>query len=67
MLLTDKDVIKLTGYKTPAKQREILLRWGLPFRSRTDGTVMTTWDAINNALQTPQHRRPNLQALDRLG
>ena len=66
-MLTDKEVIKMTGYKTPAKQRQIMLKWGLPFRVRTDGTIMTTWTALNNALDSPQHHRPNLQALDRLG
>ena len=66
-LLTEKDVAAVTGYKTASCQREILLKWGLPFRKRNNGTVMITWEAINSALQNPQHRRPNLQALDRLG
>ena len=63
MLLTEQDIVEMTGYKTAKKQREIMLKWGLPYRVRTDGTIMTTWPAINNALQNPQYARPNLQAL----
>ena len=63
MLLIEQDVVKITGYKTARKQREIMLKWGLPYRVRTDGTIMTTWPAINNALQNPQYAGPNLAAL----
>ena len=52
MLLTDQDIVKMTGYKMPRSQREIMLKWGLPYRVRNNGTIMTTWPAINNALQT---------------
>ena len=60
-------MVKMTGYKTAKKQREIMLKWGLPYRVRTDGTIMTTWPAINNALQNSQYARPNLVAFDKYG
>ena len=30
MLLIEQDVVKITGYKTARKQREFMLKWGLP-------------------------------------
>ena len=47
MLLTKQDIVKMTGYKMPRSQREIMLKWGLPYRVRTDGTIMTTWSMVN--------------------
>jgi hypothetical protein len=62
-LLTPKDLEAVTGLQKKSAQRKLLLEWGIQFRTRNDDTIMTTWSAINLALEGPQRQRPNLKAL----
>ncbi len=45
MILTEQDIVEMSGHKTSRKQREIMLKWGLPLRKRFDGSIMTSGPA----------------------
>ena len=50
-LLSDDDLLELSGYKTGAWQAKFLLRaYGLNVPRRKDGRVRVTWEAINQAV-----------------
>lgn len=51
LMLTDGDLLELSGYKQGAKQAQFLQRaYGLNVPRRPDGRVRVTWDAINQAV-----------------
>lgn len=68
-LLSDDELIELTGYKYPSKQIGVLRRSGISFIIRRDGRPRVTWTHVNNALngiQTPvekQKPQPNFDAI----
>lgn len=66
-LLTDADLQEVTGLKRPSAQAKWLAAAGIQFRLRNDGTVMTTWDAVNAPLTGEQRTRPNLEAVRKAG
>ncbi|MEH0874611.1 DUF4224 domain-containing protein [Pectobacterium cacticida] len=49
-LLSDDELIELTGYKYPSKQCEALARAGISFITRRDGRPSVTWSALNATL-----------------
>lgn len=49
-LLSDEELIELTGYKYPSKQCEALARAGISFITRRDGRPSVTWSALNATL-----------------
>ena len=61
-LLTPDDLAEVTGRKLKSQQLEVLEDWGIPFRVRPNGTVMTTWEAVNASLTGTARTRPNIAA-----
>ncbi len=41
-IVSDKDLVELTGYKIPSKQCEALIKAGIFFITRRDGRPRTT-------------------------
>lgn len=66
-ILTESDLVEVTGKERPSAQVRCFNEWGVAFRIRTDGTILTTWEAINAALMSSQKTRPNLQAARKAG
>lgn len=68
-LLTDDELIELTGYQFPSKQCAALSRAGISFVKRRDGRPRLTWTHVNAALSGIQHvvaeeeERPNFDAI----
>lgn len=46
-LLSQEDLVALTGAKQPARQSVVLERHGIYYIKRIDGTITTTWDHVN--------------------
>ncbi|WP_308823141.1 DUF4224 domain-containing protein [Sodalis praecaptivus] len=69
-IITDTDLIALTGYKTPSKQCKILRAAGIFFITRRDGRPRTTWAHFNepctkkHMTEESKHVEPNYGALD---
>ncbi|GKV93558.1 DUF4224 domain-containing protein [Pectobacterium aroidearum] len=68
-LLTDDELIELTGYKYASKQRAALTRSGISFITRRDGRPSVTWAAINASLSAAKAEQfkvveqPNFDAI----
>jgi len=68
-LLTDAELVELTGYQFPSKQCAALSRSGISFVKRRDGRPRVTWTHVNAALSgvkqmpTPEDEQPNLDAI----
>ncbi|MGK8935263.1 DUF4224 domain-containing protein [Pluralibacter gergoviae] len=68
-LLTDDELVELTGYRFQSKQCEALARAGISFVRRRDGKPRVTWTHVNAALSGIQQRvnveeeRPNFDAI----
>ena len=52
-LLSPEELTQLTGAKRATYQRRALDRAGVRYVLRIDGTLATTWDAVNSALAGP--------------
>ncbi|PHM33289.1 DUF4224 domain-containing protein [Xenorhabdus innexi] len=68
-IISDADIIELTGYLIPSKQCEALREAGIFFVIRKDGKPRTTWEHFNNPLAqrattTQVVQEPNFGALD---
>ncbi|MBW8190658.1 DUF4224 domain-containing protein [Neiella marina] len=53
-LLTEHDLIALTGSRRTADQRRILASAGIVFIEKTHGQITTTWTAVHAAMH-PNH------------
>lgn len=68
-LLTDEELIEMTGYKYPSKQCEALARAGISFIKRRDGRPRVTWGHVNAALSgylvptVTEENTPNFDAM----
>lgn len=68
-LLSDEELVELTGYQFPSKQCEALARAGISFVKRRDGRPRVTWTHVNAALagiHTPrdsEEAQPNFDAI----
>ncbi|EPG4139474.1 DUF4224 domain-containing protein [Klebsiella pneumoniae] len=68
-LLTDDELVELTGYKFPSKQCAALARAGISFVRRRDGRPRVTWTHVNSALAgirhvaPPEEEQPNFDAI----
>lgn len=68
-LLTDDELVELTGYRFQSKQCEALARAGISFVRRRDGKPRVTWTHVNAALSGIQQQviveeeRPNFDAI----
>ena len=66
-LLSESDLEELTHLKRPSAQAAWLREAGIGYRPRNDGTIMTTWDAVNAPLVPERRTRPNLAAIKKAG
>lgn len=68
-LLTNDELIELTGYRYPSKQCAALTRSGISFVTRRDGRPRVTWTHVNAALNgtrapvIKQKPQPNFDAI----
>lgn len=68
-LLTDDELVELTGYRFQSKQCEALARAGISFVRRRDGKPRVTWTHVNAALSgthrslIDEEERPNFDAI----
>lgn len=68
-LLTDEELVELTGYQFPSKQCAALSRSGISFVKRRDGRPRVTWTHVNAALsgnktlKAPEEEQPNFDAI----
>ncbi|MBI0472216.1 DUF4224 domain-containing protein [Pectobacterium parmentieri] len=51
-LITDEEIIEITGSRYPSIQCKILQEYGVPFVRRRDGRPRTTWYNFNHPLST---------------
>ncbi len=69
-IISDADMVALTGYKIASKQCEALRQAGIFFMTRRDGHPRTTWQHFNdplsfrNKLPSVAKIEPNFGALD---
>ncbi|WP_230472724.1 DUF4224 domain-containing protein [Gibbsiella quercinecans] len=56
-LITDEEMIEITGAQFPSKQCQILKDHGIAFVRRPDGRPRTTWYNFNHPLET-RYRQP---------
>lgn len=54
-LITDEEMLEITGAHFPTKQCQILKEHGIAFVRRLDGRPRTTWFNFNNPLHTRNH------------
>ena len=47
-LLTEQEIIELTGAKQTSRQREILSKSGIFFIEKADHKISLTWGHVNN-------------------
>ena len=62
-LLTQPEIIALTGAERGKKQVEVLRENGVRFIVRANGSPALTWEAVNNVI-APSHQSARLQAND---
>lgn len=68
-LLTDEELVDLTGYQFPSKQCAALSRSGISFVKRRDGRPRVTWTHVNAALSgnkapvATEDEQPNFEAI----
>ncbi|NIF20612.1 DUF4224 domain-containing protein [Candidatus Pantoea multigeneris] len=68
-IISDADMVELTGYKIPSKQCQCLKEAGIFFMERRDGRPRTTWQHFNDPLSqrksvVQDSYEPNFGALD---
>ncbi|WP_263079531.1 DUF4224 domain-containing protein [Endozoicomonas sp. Mp262] len=66
-MLTEEQIIELTGATLKSKQRQILRSHGIFFVERLDGTVRTTWHHVNHPANKPlgnETDTPNFAAME---
>ncbi|MCC5855157.1 MAG: DUF4224 domain-containing protein [Idiomarina sp.] len=67
-IISDEELIELTGYSTPAKQCESLDRHRIFYVRRQDGRPRTTWYHFNHPMLNlvgNDDSVPNFAALDK--
>lgn len=53
-LLTDDELIEVTGAERPTKQAEVLAKAGIYYWTRLDGRIRTTWFHVNHPYSREQ-------------
>jgi hypothetical protein len=68
-ILSEKELIDLTGARRPAEQRRRLDQAGIRYVTRIDGRPSTTWEAVNAVLCREQQKSsgPNIEAMRKAG
>jgi len=66
-LLTNEELVLLTGTKQPAKQADVLTRNGIYFILRHDRLIKTTWYHVHHPLQHAplSEQGPDFSSLER--
>ena len=54
-LITDEEMLEITGAQFPSKQCQILKDHGIAFVRRLDGRPRTTWFNFNHPLHSRHH------------
>lgn len=64
-IVSEAELVELTGYKLPSKQRMVLDRMGIKYTIRKDDHIRTTRDWLNQVQQSPSKQDIgfNLEAL----
>lgn len=66
-IVSDEEIEEITGFKSPAKQCQKLMEFGIFFIKRKDGRPRTTWDHFNNpsksSKKTSNEILPNFGAI----
>lgn len=60
MILTAKEVADLTGKERPGYQARELDHLGIPYRKRSDGSLLVLWEDVR-ATQDVRPREPRLR------
>ncbi len=67
-LISDQDMVRITGYEAGARQCKKLADAGVWFLVRKDGRPSTTWAHFNNPLKhravPPAATEPDWEAMD---
>lgn len=65
LIVSEDELIELTGYQRPTKQREVLDRMGIRYMVRKDGHIRTTrqWLCGGASMPDPANDGFNLRAL----
>ncbi len=50
MLLTNEEIISLTGAEKPSKQIQVLERNRISYIGKLNGSPAITWEAVNSAM-----------------
>lgn len=58
-ILSEKDIIEITGYIQPKRQCKALTSKGIPFTTDRNGKPILTWTAFNSALFGEQPQADN--------
>lgn len=61
MILTPADLKLLTKRVKPAWQRRELEKLGIPFRTRSDGSLIVFWDDVRPVHNAKPRREPQLR------
>lgn len=59
--LTDEELLRITRYRRPTKQLEVLRSLGVPARLRPDNTVLVLRMHLNNPAALSEPERPRLK------
>jgi len=64
-VLTKTEMVQLTGSKHTSKQRHVLERSGIIYIERWDGSIVTTWEHVNNpkAQTATNNNEPNFDEI----
>jgi hypothetical protein len=64
-ILSQDDLIEITGYRIPSKQMEVLKRHGITYIHRPDNTLCVLWkwvEDINASNKKREEERPKLMS-----
>ncbi|MEN8820500.1 MAG: DUF4224 domain-containing protein [Abyssibacter sp.] len=61
--LTEDDLVNVTGYDQPKRQRDWLNRNGVGYLIRADGRPITTWGALDQAMSGHRDESPRFSAV----
>ena len=53
LIVSEEELIELTGYQRPTKQREMLDRMGIRYMVRKDGHIRTTRQWLSGGASAP--------------
>jgi hypothetical protein len=60
-ILSQEDLVQITGYKVPSKQIQVLRRHGVEPIRRPDNTLCVLWSWIEKVNSKPEAPKPKLR------